>query len=190
MKTNTTTFKVDRKRLMVILNELKRLSTSLYSKGNIKIRVLINCIEIYGIGVVKYLSAETDGHYDVYISMKLFYDFAKNSKSEILTFTFNDGELRCGSSIYSLSSIKLEKVDWNEDLDLQINYDEYSLIYEFLNNGMGFIEKHKLELKLEKANSNLNTSINKAFELLKFYKINKEDLKKFVIEQIKKKKLN
>jgi hypothetical protein len=186
METKTTTFKVDRKRLMVILNELKRLSTGLYSKGTIKIRVLINCIEVYGIGVVKYLSAETDGHYDVYIPMKLFYDFAKSNKSEFITFTFNEGELKCGSSIYSLGSIKLEKVDWNDDLDLQINYDEYSLIYEFLNNGIGFIEKHQLEQKLEKANSNLNSSINKAFELLKFYKIKKEDLRKFITEQIKK----
>ena len=99
--------------------------------------------------------------------MKLFYDFAKSNKSEFITFTFNEGELKCGSSIYSLGSIKLEKVDWNDDLDLQINYDEYSLIYEFLNNGIGFIEKHQLEQKLEKANSNLNSSINKAFELLR-----------------------
>jgi hypothetical protein len=120
--------------------------------------------------------------------MKLFYDFAKSNKSEFITFTFNEGELKCGSSIYSLGSIKLEKVDWNDDLDLQINYDEYSLIYEFLNNGIGFIEKHQLEQKLEKANSNLNSSINKAFELLKFYKIKKEDLRKFRTD--KKKKLN
>ena len=117
--------------------------------------------------------------------MKLFYDFAKSNKSEFITFTFNEGELKCGSSIYSLGSIKLEKVDWNDDLDLQINYDEYSLIYEFLNNGIGFIEKHQLEQKLKKANSNLNSSINKAFELLKFYKIKKEDLRKFITEQIK-----
>ena len=188
METQTTTFKVDRKRLMVILNELKRLSSSLYSKGTIKIRVLINCIEVYGIGVVKYLSAETDGFYDVYIPMKLFYDFAKNNKSEFITFTFYEGELICGSSIYSLGSIKLQKVDWNEDLDLQINYDEYSLIYEFLNNGMGFIEKHNLEQKLEKANSNFNSSINKAFEFLKFYKIKKDELTNFIKQQIKKNK--
>lgn len=188
MNSNKTTFKVDRKRLLVILNELKKLSATLYSKGNIKIRILINCIEIYGIGVVKYLSAETDGHFDVYVPMKLFYDFVKTNKSEFITFTFIDGELKCGSSIYSLGSIKLEKVNWNEDLDVQINYDEYSLIYESLTNGMDFIVKHNLEQKFDKANSNLNSSINKAYEILKFYKINKDDFKRFINEQIKKRK--
>ncbi len=185
MELKKTIFKSDRKRLLAILNEIKKLSTSLYSKGNIKIRVLINCIEIYGIGVVKYLSSETEGHYDVYVPMKLFYDFVKTNKSEFITFTITDGELKCGSSIYNLSTIKLEKVDWNDDLDIQINYDEYSLIHESLTNGMDFIVKHNLEQKLEKANSNLNSSINKSYEILKFYKINKDDYKRFIIEQIK-----
>ena len=55
------------------IKELKKLSTSLYSKGTIKIRVIKSCIEIYGIGVVKYIESETDGYCDIYVSMKLFY---------------------------------------------------------------------------------------------------------------------
>ena len=68
-----TTFKTDRKRLLIILKELKKLSTSLYSKGTIKIRVLKSCIEIYGIGVVKYIESETEGYCDIYVSMHVLH---------------------------------------------------------------------------------------------------------------------
>jgi hypothetical protein len=179
-----TTFKTNRKRLLIVLKELKKLSTSLYSKGNIKIRILKKCIEIYGIGVVKYIESETEGYCDVYVSMKLFYDFVSTSKNEVITFSFNEGELRCGSSMYSHISITVEKIPINEELELTINFDDYSILKEYLNKGDEFIIKHNLEPKLESANKRLNSAINGAYESLKFFKFTKDEIKLFVTNKI------
>lgn len=180
-----TTFKTNRKRLLICLKELKKLSTSLYSKGTIKIRILKKCIEIYGIGVVKYIESENEGYCDVYVSMKLFYDFVNTSKNEIIIFSFNEGELRCGSSMYSHVGITLEKIPINEELELSVNFDDYSIIREYLNKGDDYIIKHNLGSKLDSANKKLNSSIHGAYESLKFFKISKEEIKLYVINKIK-----
>jgi hypothetical protein len=180
-----TIFKTDRKRLLLILKELKKLSTSLYSKGMIKIRVLKSCIEIYGIGVVKYVESETEGYCDIYVSMKLFYDFVSTSKSQLITFSFKEGELKCGNSIYSSFGISIEQIPINEELQLSMNFDDYSIIKEYLNQGDEFIIKHNLDSKLETANKRLNTAIHGAYESLKFFKLTKEEIKSYVIDKIK-----
>ena len=179
-----TSFKTNRKRLLIILKELKKLSTSLYSKGTIKIRVIKSCIEIYGIGVVKYIESETEGYCDIYVSMKLFYDFVSTSKSEYIIFSFKEGELKCGSSMYSHLGIIVEKIPIKEELELSMNFDDYSIIKEYLNKGDDFIIKHNLESKLDSANKRLNSAIHSAYESLKFFKITKEEIKLYVTSKI------
>ena len=180
-----TIFKTDRKRLLLILKELKKLSTSLYSKGSIKIRVLKSCIEIYGIGVVKYVESETEGYCDIYVSMKLFYDFVSTSKLEVISFSFKEGELKCGNSIYSSYGISIEQIPINEELQLSMNYDDYSILKEYLNNGDEFIIKHNLESKLDLANKRLNSAIHGAYESMKYFKITKQEIKTFLLNKIK-----
>jgi hypothetical protein len=178
-------FKSDRRRLLVLLKELKKLSPSLYSKGRIKIRVLKNCIEIFGIGVVKFIESETEGYFDLYVPMKLFYEFVATNKSEIITFFFKQGELKCGNSVYSSSGITIEQISINEELELSMNFDDYSIIREYLNKGEEFIIKHNLESKLESANKTLNKAIHGAYENLKFFKITKAEIKLYITNRIK-----
>ena len=102
------TFKVNRSELNNVLLEFKRLKNKFYETGVAKISVMLGCIEISGQGIYKTVHGETDGLSEIFVPLKLLYTYSSTCNTPSLCFKFREGEMQCGSSIYSLPKIKVE----------------------------------------------------------------------------------
>jgi hypothetical protein len=64
-------------------------------------------IEISGEGIYKTINGETEGLCEAFVPLKLLYSYSSLSKSKEISFSLREGELVCGSSIFTIPSIKI-----------------------------------------------------------------------------------
>lgn len=177
-------FKTDRKKLLSNLKLFKQMSSSLYKTGNIRIRVLKQGIELFGIGLIKFIEADTETLFDVYVPLRIMYDYTYSSKVEKISFSFKEGIIKCGN--FTLNSPYITLSDLGRTLaDDDVRYDEYTILKHYYNNDLDFIKKNKLESRLTDALKSLDESVNKSFKNFKDFKVKKDDLKIFLIDFIK-----
>lgn len=177
-------FKVDRKKLLSSLKVFKQMSASLYKTGNIRIRVLNQGIELFGIGLIKFIEADTETLFDVYVPLRLIYDYTNTSKVEKISFYFKEGMIKCGN--FTLNSPYISLSDLGRTLaDDDVVYDDYTILKHYYNNDLDFIKHNKLESRLTDALKYLDESVNKSFKNFKDFKVKKDDLKIFLIDFIK-----
>ncbi len=179
-----TSFKVETKYINTVLLEFKKLQKKFFETGNAKIRVMPGGIEISGQGIYKTIHGETDGLSEVFVSLKLLYSFSSCCKLPTISYKFRNGELECGSSVYSLPSIKVETWYNSPDLDLTINADDFSILREALLKGDEYMKKHNLEERVKIANTKLIKSVNDAYTSLKAFRITKKEIENLIIEKL------
>jgi hypothetical protein len=102
-----------------------------------------------------------------------------------ILFKFRNGELECGSSVFPLTSIKVETWYNSPDLDLSINSDDFSILREALLNGDEYMQKHNLDQRVKMANAKLIKSVNDSYESLKEFRITKKEIMDLVIEKLR-----
>jgi hypothetical protein len=165
-------FKVDRKKFLTALRLYKKLSSSLYKTGSIKIRILNQRVEIFGIGITKIIEAETGLFFEIIVPLNLIYDYTNSSKSESISFFFKQGMIRCGSSIFESPYIILEDID-SSSTGNNIMYDDFTILKHYFNQDHDFIKKNNLGQRLKDALENLEESIKKSVKNFKDFKSKK-----------------
>ena len=181
-----TTFNVETRDLNKVLLEFKRLQKKFFETGIAKIRVMPGGIEISGQGIYLTVHGETDGLSEVFVSLKLLYSFSSYCKLPRITFDFFNGKLQCGSSVYSLPSIKVETWYNSPDLDLSINSDDFSILREALLKGDEYMQKHNLGERVKMANTKLDKSVNDSYASLKAFRITKKEIMDLIILRLQK----
>lgn len=180
-----TIFKINTFEINKVLLEFKRLQKKYFETGIAKIRVMPGGIEISGQGIYKSIHGETEGLSEVFVPLKLLYTFSSFCKMPTISFIVRNGELQCGSSIYSLPIIKVETWYNSPDLQLSINSDDFSILKEALLKGDESMKKHNLDERVKIANTKLIKSVNDAYASLKVFKISKNDIMNLVVAKLK-----
>ncbi len=180
-----TSFKVEANDINKVLLEFKKLQKKFFETGNAKIRVMPGGIEISGQGIYKTVHGETDGLSEVFVPLKLLYSFSSCCKLPTISFKFRNGELECGSSLYSLPSIKVETWYNSPDLDLTINADDFSILREALLKGDEYMQKHNLGERVKISNTRLVKSVNDAYVSLKVFRITKKEIMDLIILRLR-----
>lgn len=122
-----TSFRVNTIEINKALKEYQKLNKRFFERGVAKIRVMPGGIEISGEGIYKTINGQTEGLCEAYVPIKQLYSYSSLSKATEISFTITEGELRCGSSIFAIPSIKIESWYNSDDLDLSINSNDFEI---------------------------------------------------------------
>jgi hypothetical protein len=85
-------------------------------------------IEISTIGVAEAVHGETEGYCEVFVPLKLLYACVFANKQEYIKFTFREGELECGSSMFSNPQIQISTWRSKVELELTINPSDIEIL--------------------------------------------------------------
>lgn len=111
--------------------------------------------------------------------------YLTGSTNPYKTFIFRNGELGCGSSIYSSHTIKVEPVFTTTDNVLHNNFSKKTILKYWLNNTEKENEKIGLTATIEVVKHQLKTDIQEALLLLCQYNVVYEDLEELVKKKLR-----
>ena len=101
------TYTLNAKNLKQALSSMKRVAGKSYNNDVLKISVLPDKVEIAIQGVTKFLTSQTEGFADIFIPTKVLEAYMQTTSTANITFTFKEGEMQCGSSIYNSKAIRI-----------------------------------------------------------------------------------
>ncbi len=179
------TFTVNTKELKAALVVMNRIGSKFSKASMLKITVLTDKIEIATQGITKILKAETDGLADISVPALLIKGYINTASSLTMQFTFKQGELKCGSSIFSSPFIRIETVFNLPENDLPINATRMSVLRFEANKSKEEIERLNLGPSITYANRTLSDKIHKALEYLKEYEVTFDELHLLIQNKIK-----
>ena len=177
------TFKVDTKELNTVLKEFKRLNKSFFERINAKVRVMPGVIEISGGGIYKTVHGETEGLCEIYVSLKLIFSYSSVTTTSSVEFTVSEGKLRCGSSIFSHPTIRIESWYSQPDLNLSMNAGDYEILKETYSMGEEYMENYNLLDKVKEARKKMNQSIEEAYRTLRPFNVTKSEILRLVMSK-------
>ena len=173
-------FTIEIKELNSNLIAISRLAGRFTKSTIIQIRVLNTAIEISLKGITKRIEVKTNGEADISLPVTLLKGYLAHSSDSSKTFIFRNGELGCGSSIYSSHTIKVEPVFTTTENVLHNNLTKISILKYWLTNTEKENERLGLTATIGVAKNHLKTDIQEALFLLKQYNVVYEDLESLV----------
>jgi len=179
------TFTINTKEIKAALIAMNRIGSKFTKASMLKITVLTDKIEIATQGITKILKAETDGLADISVPALLIKGYVSTSSSATMQFTFKQGELKCGSSLFSSPFIRIETVFNIPENDLPINATRMSVLRFEANKSKEEIERLNLGPSITYANRTLRDKIHKALEYLDDYEVTFNDLHELIQKKIK-----
>jgi len=178
-------FTVKTKEIKAALADMNRIGSKFQKASMLKITVLPDTIEIATQGIIKILKAETDGLADISVPALLIKGYVSTASAATMQFTFKQGELKCGSSLFTSPAIRLETVFNLPENDLPINANRMSVLRYGANKSKEEIERLNLKSSITYANRTLNEKIYKALEHLKDYEVTFDELHELIQKKIK-----
>ncbi|MBS4043508.1 MAG: hypothetical protein KGZ59_06805 [Chitinophagaceae bacterium] len=179
------TFTLNTKSLKQALSSMKRVAGKSYNNDVLKISVLPDKVEIAIQGVIKFLTAKTEGFADIFIPTKVLEAYMQTTSTASISFIFKEGEMQCGSSIYNSKAIRVETIFSNPDNDLPLNTNNLVLLRYAENNTENKIEKLGLTNQIRNAKRQLTTNINNALKHLSKYEVSYDELHNIIYKKIK-----
>ena len=178
-------FTVDIKEVSKNLLALSRLSGRLTKTTVIEIRVLNTAIEISSKGITKRMDAHTNGEADISLPVALLKAYLMAGSGTHRTFTFRNGELLCGGSLYTSHTITVKPVFSNMGGVIPTSLSHKSTLSYWLNKSESEIEKMGLTVTIEAAKRTMKTNILEALEHLKQYEVKYEELEEMIKMKLK-----
>ena len=178
-------FTVEVKALNSTLLAISRLAGRFTKSSVIQIRVLNAAIEISSKGITKRINLNTNGEADISLPVILLKGYLTGSTDEYKTFIFRNGELGCGSSIYSSNTIKVEPVFTTTENVLHNNLSKKTILKYWLNNTEKENERIGLTATIEVAKNHLKTDLQEALFLLGEYNVVYADLEELVKSKLR-----
>ena len=93
-------FSLDRKELHKLIMMFKRHLAKKFDASICKIRVMPGGVEFSTAGIYLCLNCETVGLYEILVPLKLLFAYSSHGTQPLMSFTFREGEMTCGNSIY------------------------------------------------------------------------------------------
>lgn len=178
-------FTIQTKELKAALAAMNRIGLKFTSSSVLKISVLPETIEIATQGIMKILKAETDSLADILVPVLILKGYANTIKSAITQFTFKPGELKCGSSIYSSSAIKVETVFNVPENNLPINATTLEMVRQRVIKNQEEIERFNLSPAIANDYQVMGEKIDKALKHLKYYEVTFDEIYDLIQKKIK-----
>jgi len=94
-------FALDRKELHKLIMMFKRHLAKKFDASMCKIRVMPGGVEFSTAGIYLCMNCETEGLYEILVPMKLLFAYTSHGTQPLMSFRFQEGEMKCGNSIYS-----------------------------------------------------------------------------------------
>lgn len=179
-------FTIQTKELKAALSAMSRIGSKFNQATVLKISVLPDIIEIATQGITRMMKAQTVGLADIIIPALLLKGYANTTKTVTIQFSFKPGELRCGSSIYSSPSIKLETVFNVPENDLPINASRMEILRQNAKKSQEEIERFNLTPAIANDNLFVRSKIEKALKYLKEFEVTSDDLFSLIQKKIRK----
>lgn len=179
------TFTVKTKDLKADLSRMERVGSRFSKTSMVKISVLPETIEISKQGMSRIIKAETEGLADIMVPALLLKGYLMTATSAVLSFTFKNGAVECGSSIFSSSAITVETIFNLPENDLPINATRLSVLRFAENKSNEEIERLGLTGSIKYAKRVYLEKVQKAAELLKDYDVSFEELMELINKKIK-----
>lgn len=178
-------FTLNTKNLKQALRNIKQIGGKKYMNDVLKISVQPEKIEIGTQGVVRYITAQTEGFADIFVPARVLEAYLQTLSTASISFKFKQGEMQCGSSVYNSNAIRIETMFSNPDNDLPINTDNLVLLKYAENNPESKIEKLGLTNQIRNAKKNLVNNINSALKHLSKYDVTYDELHELIYKKIK-----
>ncbi len=180
-------FTADPKAINTNLMAMARIRSGFYKTKIVQIRIVNDAIELMAQGITRRIKAKTEGEADVCIPIALLKSYLSSSSFGLVSFTFRQGELECGSSIYTSSAIEVMPVSLKQEYVLPINLNHISVLKYGFNNNESEISKMQLSATVQAAKRKMKSNILEALENLKQYDVKYEDLETIIINKFKNK---
>ncbi|MEI6901393.1 MAG: hypothetical protein WCL00_16065, partial [Bacteroidota bacterium] len=162
IKVETTTFILERKKFHAELVSIKKLTPKFFKSGIALINVLPEQIELHTVGITKYFSAQTEGYVDVFVPLRLLFAYASTMSTSELKFEVKQGEIQCGSSIFSSPDIKIRFIFNADNGILPLNASEFDLLRYAYKASESELANFGLTKNVEKAQARLTERLSQA----------------------------
>lgn len=178
-----TEFILNRRGLHQALQAIKKLSPSYFKHGFVKINVLPEHVEIHVVGITRYLPAQTEGYYDVYLPLRLLFAMSSTFDSFEIKFIVREGELQCGNAIFSSPEIKIRNIfDTNNDI-MPLNASEFDLLKYAYKATKQEIDDFGLTQRVKNAREKLDIRLCEVAALLADYGITKSEIETLIVDK-------
>ena len=179
-----TEFTVETQDLLSALLQIKKLQKKYFEKGMCKLRVMSGGVEISTVGLFLCIPGETTTLSEVIVPLKLLYSFVVDCSTPTVNFKFRSKELICGSVVYTLPNISIQKWIDKPMLDFSINHTDLELLGILFTKGNASFVDPVLVDQLNAAQIKLSRSITQAFNSLSDYKIKRSEIEAMVKQRI------
>lgn len=180
----TISFIVDRKKFHTELLSIKKLTPKFFKTGVAQINILPEQIELHTSGITKYIDAQTEGYFDVFIPIRLLFAYSSTMSSDELTFEVSQGEIKCGSSTISSPEIKVRPLFNTNNEALIMNPSEYDLLKYALKTTDSELADFGLTELVQKAEERLKVRLTEASAILSDYRVTYKELENLVLKKM------
>ncbi len=178
------TFKAKKKELKKAISIVNFKNKRIISDGMMRISVLPDAVEFFNHGVSHKVAAETEGLADVIMPDDLLQVYLDSLNLPIVSFTFKQGQIICGSSIRETPAIRLETFMTTKESPLPVNADDFTILKCCHNRELTWLLEFDLANSYKSVQGRMNYNIHKAIEILQPYKVTASDLKEIINRRI------
>ena len=177
-------FSLDRKELHKLIMMFKRHVAKKFDASICKIRVMPGGVEFSTAGIYLCLNCETVGLYEILVPLKLLFAYTSHGTQPLMSFTFREGEMTCGNSIYSSPLIKLKNWRTTSGDSLKMNYSDLDIMKLAFTEGETFLEERNMKGTYKLILEKLDEEVYSAFIILEKYGLSRMDIRNLVFEKI------
>ena len=165
--------------------KIMKISGGISKHKMINIRAENEYVELSIQGISLKSKAEVIGEGDIIMPSRLLKQYIDSSSNAIITFNFEKGKVRFGSSIYETSAIDIFPLGLRPYLEMPINPSCLSVLkYAFSEKNEKEVQMKRLITTVKCAKIEMKNNVQAAYEILKKYQVTHDDIEKIVINKI------
>lgn len=178
-------FVVEKVKFKNMLFGLNQISGQYDTNNIVSIQVNEEDIVISRPGIHQRMKAKTEGRGVVTLPEKIFEAYLKTYPGKVISFSFKQGEMECGSSVFNSTAIEVSPVPKRKKSEPPINIDRESVLRYCIGMSELEIKRQGIYDLYEKAMRKMRSDLLKAEEILNLYGVKYDDLKQLLIDKIK-----
>lgn len=174
------------------LKELKTISKALgkkskYNLGTVlELTITDNLLTLVIPGIKLQVPCTTNSTAKASLGFYYFIDIIESSAFKVIECQFHDNEMKIGTTSFKVQTTFFETDSILRSIKLPINYTDYHVLQlEYKGYTLEELQFNQLEFKLHHAKKSLQYNLEKAHDILRYYGVNRTELKNLVEMKIK-----
>jgi hypothetical protein len=142
-------------------------------------------VEFSTTGIYWCINCETVGLYEILIPIKILFAYTSHGEQATMDFTFRDGEMKCGNSIFSSPLIKLKNWSTSSGDSLKMNYSDLDIIKLAFKEGDTYLEDRYMMGAYKNILARLEEEIYSVSLILEKYGVSRMDIRNFLFDKFR-----